>query len=108
MVKVTSTNERFYAVGGIEAGYLLSKKLTSGDEEYDFANNVSDWNLAAHFGVGYRIPIGLPRIFIEIRYTQGLANLTDEAIEHSYIPRVKTSGFKFLTGIEIPLKKETK
>lgn len=36
---------------------------------------------------------------------QGLINLTDEPIEKSYVPRVKTAGFKILFGIEIPLKK---
>jgi hypothetical protein len=108
MLKVTSTNERFYAIGGIETGYLLDKKLTSHDVENEFENNVSEWNVAAHFGLGMRIPVGLPRIFIELRYTQGLVNLTDEPMEKSYIPRVKTSGFKLFAGVEFPLKKTSK
>ncbi|MCK5766145.1 MAG: hypothetical protein KAH26_09170, partial [Bacteroidales bacterium] len=63
---------------------------------------------AAHFGAGIRIPVGLPRLFVELRYSQGLVNLTDEPIEKSYVPRVKTSGFKVLAGIEIPLKRTNK
>lgn len=108
MVKVTAANERFYGIAGVETGYLLSKKLTSDDEEFEFANDVAEWNVAVHFGVGMKIPIGFPRLFIELRYTQGLINLTDDPVEFSYIPRVKTNGFKFLAGIEFPLKKTSK
>jgi len=53
------------------------------------------------------IPLGYPRLFIELRYTQGLINLTDEPVEKSYIPRVKTSGFKVFAGIAFPLNKST-
>ena len=34
--------------------------------------------------------------------------LTDEPVDNSYIPRVKTIGFKALAGIEIPLKRNNK
>ena len=105
LLKVTSTNERFYAICGFEAGYLLDSYISSHDIQNDIKANVAEWNLAMHFGAGIKIPIGLPRLFIELRYTQGLLNLTDEPIEESYIPRVKTNGFKLLAGIEIPLKK---
>ena len=108
MVKVTATNERFYGIAGVETAYLLSKKLSSHDVAYEFENDVSEWNIAVHFGLGFRIPIGLPRLYLELRYTQGLINLTDEPMDFSYIPRVKTNGFKFLAGIEIPLKKTSK
>lgn len=104
-VKVSSTNGKFYALAGIETGMLLDKKLTSNDTEHDFKANIADWNIAMHFGAGIKIPVGFPRLFVELRYTQGLVNLTDEPVEQSYIPRVKTSGFKILAGIEIPLKR---
>jgi len=104
-LKVSSTNGRFYALGGFEAGYLLDSYVTSHDEQLDTDLKVSEFNFAVHFGAGIRIPLGLPRLFIELRYTQGLVNLTDEPVEKSYIPRVKTIGIKILAGIEIPLKK---
>lgn len=104
-LKVTSNNERFYALGGIETGYLLDSYVSSHDVQQETDVKVSEWNVAVHFGAGYRIPIGLPRLYIELRYTQGLIDLTDEPVNESYIPRVKTSGFKLMAGIEIPLKK---
>ncbi len=61
-----------------------------------------------HFGAGYKIPIGYPTLFVELRYSQGLVNLTDEVVQDNMIPRVKTAGIKFLVGVEIPLKKSKK
>jgi len=104
-LKVSSTNGRFYALGGFEAGMLLDHKLTSNGELVENDANILEWNLAVHFGAGIRIPIGYPRLFVELRYSQGVIDLTDEPVERSYIPRVKTSGFKVLAGIEIPLKR---
>ena len=104
-LKVTSNNARFYALGGVETGYLLDSYVSSHDVQQETDIKVSEWNVAVHFGAGFRIPLGLPRLYIELRYTQGLINLTDEPVNESYIPRVKTSGFKILAGIEIPLKK---
>ncbi len=105
LLKVQSTSKRFYALGGIEAGYLLDSYKSSHDVKEEIETDVSEFNIAAHFGAGFRIPIGFSRLFIELRYTQGVINLSDEPISKSTIPRVKTTGFKILTGIEIPLKK---
>jgi hypothetical protein len=108
LLKISSTNGRFYAIGGIETSALLDHSLKSHDQELEEDINVTDWNLAIHFGAGIRIPIGYPRLFIELRYTQGFIDLTDEPVENSYVPRVKTIGFKALAGIEIPLTRNNK
>jgi len=108
LLKISSTNGRFYALGGIEAGYLLSHAVSSHGNDLDADLNIADWNFTIHFGAGIYIPIGFPRLFIELRYSQGLTDLTDESQEISYIPRIKTSGFKLLAGIEIPLKRNDK
>lgn len=107
-LKISSTNERFYALAGIETAMLLNSSVYSHDIEQDVDLSVVEWNLAMHFGAGIRIPIGFPRLIVELRYSQGLVNLTDEPIDKSYIPRVKTSGYKLLVGIEIPLNKSKK
>ena len=108
LLKVTSTNKRFYAIGGFETGLLVDSYVSSNDTKEDIKTDVAKWNVAMHFGAGIKIPVGFPRLFVELRYTQGLINLTDEPIEKSYVPRVKTAGFKILFGIEIPLKKTDK
>lgn len=105
ILKVSTPNERFYAIAGFETAYLLSSYMSSHDVEEDIDANISELNLALHFGAGIHIPVGLPRLFVELRYTQGLVNITDDPVAGNVIPRVKTSGFKVFAGIEIPLKK---
>lgn len=107
-LKVSSTNERWYALAGLEAAALLNSSVKSHDIEQDVDLSLVKWNLAMHFGAGIRIPVGWPRLFVELRYSQGLVNLTDEPVDKSYIPRVKTTGFKLLAGIEIPISKSKK
>jgi hypothetical protein len=108
LLKVSTTNGRFYAIGGFEFALLLNSEMSGNDVKEDITARIADGNIAMHFGAGINIPIGFPRLFVELRYTQGLINLTDEPAESGFIPRVKTAGFKLLAGIEIPLKRKNK
>ena len=105
MLKVASSNKRFYALSGFEAGMLLNHGVTMDEESNELETNIARWNLAMHFGVGIRIPVGFPSLFFELRYAQGLVNLTDDPLSNDIIPRVKSSGFKLMCGIEFPLSK---
>lgn len=104
-IKVNTTNNKYYAIAGIEAAYLLESKLKSNSIEQNISFNISDFNIVMHFGVGIKIPLGFPNLYIEAKYTQGLINITDEPSDKNIIPRVKTNGFTVSTGIEIPLSK---
>jgi len=107
ILKISSKNERFYAIGGIEAGIPLSANaefLTKTDDVRDVKNHISDVNIIMHFGVGYRIPVGKPTLFLEARYLQGLNNAVPaENPEYNFFPRVRTSDVQLLFGIEFPL-----
>lgn len=107
LVKITSTNKKWYALSGIETGYLLNSFIDNGAEKENLNDDILKINVAIIFGAGLRIPLRFGRFFIELRYTQGLINLTDEPLEdtNSAIPRVKTSGMKLFAGYEIPLTK---
>lgn len=105
LLKVISTNQRFYALAGVETAMLLNSSATIGGQKGEIDTEISQWNFAMHFGAGIRIPVGIPRLFVEMRYTQGLVNITNEQVNNSYIPRVKSSGLKIVAGIEIPLRK---
>jgi len=108
LVKVSTANGKFYAIGGLEAAYLLDSYRSSNDIKEDIKVDISDYNIAMHFGAGIHIPVGFPRLFVELRYSQGLVNLTDDPLDNNIIPRVKTTGFKVIAGIEIPLKRTDK
>jgi hypothetical protein len=106
LLKVTSTNQRFYALTGFETGMLLNSSIDVGDQPgQDIDLDIAQVNFAIHFGAGIRIPVGFPSLFVELRYCQGLVNITNEPLNTNVIPRVKTTGFKILMGIEIPLSK---
>ncbi|NOR74632.1 MAG: outer membrane beta-barrel protein [Draconibacterium sp.] len=107
LIKISSKNEHFYAIGGLEAGLPLSATaefIAKLDDKRDVLNHLSDINLVMHFGVGYRIPVGKPTLFIEARYLQGLNNAVPlERPEYNYFPRVRTSDIQLLFGIEFSL-----
>jgi len=106
LFRVSSTNQRFYATGGIESAFLVESYTVSRKKKSDLSETISDINLVAHFGAGVRFPVGSSRIFLELRYTQGLINLTDEPVNTTYIPRVKTTDFRLIAGLELPLIKK--
>lgn len=104
LFKATNSNERFYAIGGIETSILVnSSKTFKGEEATAINKSINSWNFSMNFGLGFRIPIGFSTLFIEARYTQGITNITEDIIVNDFLPRVKSSSIKFLTGIEIPL-----
>lgn len=106
LLKVTSTNQRFYALTGFETGMLLNSSIDVGGQlGQDIDSDIAQVNFAIHFGAGIHIPVGFPSLFVELRYSQGLVNLTNEPLNTNIVPRVKTTGFKILAGIEIPLSK---
>ena len=106
LVKISSLNQRWYAIGGLEPALLLDGSITDNYDNEETLEELAEWNLSVIFGAGVRFPLKFGWIVVELRYAQGLVNLTDEPIERSYIPRVKTTGTRLLVGYEIPLSKK--
>jgi len=104
-LKASTNNKRFYAVGGIETAFYADSKISSKGEELDIDLNPQKIDVSMIFGVGFRIPIGRPVLWLEARYGQGLINVTDRVGVKDYIPRVKSTGYRLLAGIQIPLTK---
>jgi hypothetical protein len=110
LVKVNSLNQRFYALAGVETGFLLDgyAKYTETEEQTSLTDEISQINLSVVFGAGLRIPLKFGRIYLELRYAQSIIDLTDEEVEESYVPRIKTAGTRLNVGYEIPLSKRKK
>ena len=105
-VKIQSKSKRLYFSSGLEFGYGLSLKAANDLEEVDITDELNKWNIAAVFGIGYKIPIKRSGLYFELRYAQGLVNMTKaDPAEDDYIPRVKLSGLKIVTGFQIPISK---
>lgn len=108
MVKISASNPRFYAISGVETGILLNSYQETKAGEKDVDVTLNEVNIAIHFGAGYRISIGRPKLYFELRYAQGFANITNEPLSKDIVPRVKTSGVKLFFGIEVPLSNSKK
>ncbi len=105
-VKIQSKSKRLYFSSGLEFGYGLSLKAANDFEEIDITKELNKWNISAVFGIGYKIPMKRSGLYFELRYAQGLVNMTKtDPAEDDYMPRVKLSGVKIVTGFQIPISK---
>ena len=105
-IKIQSKSKRLYFSSGLEFGYGLSLVADNELEEVDLTDELNKWNISAVFGMGYKIPIKRSSLYFELRYTQGLVNMTkDDPVDEDNIPRVKLSGLKIVTGFQIPISK---
>lgn len=104
MFKVNAGN--FFVGSGVSAQLLSSANLEYESQEKDIKDKFINYDALAFFNIGYKIPIGGPSLFIELRYIQGLINIrSDESDSDTeiYLSNFKTTGLRLSTGIIIPL-----
>lgn len=108
-IKIQSKSKRVYFYSGFGLGYGISLKADNEIEELDLTDEMKKFSLSLDFGFGYKIPIKKSILYLELRYSQGLLNVANPGEDDDdYIPRVKMSGFKFVTGFQIPVTKRNK
>jgi hypothetical protein len=97
--------ERFFVGGGLSFQLLGSANLEYESEEIDVKDKFLNYDLISFFNVGYKIPLGTPTLFIELRYIQGLVNINKESSQNTeeYFSKFKSTGLKLSTGIMFPL-----
>jgi hypothetical protein len=98
--------ERFYVGAGLNFQLLSSANLEYESTDIDMKDKFLDYNIVSFFNVGYKIPIGSPTLFIELRYLQGLVNIYSGEAEYNseiYIANFKSTGLRLSTGIMFPL-----
>ncbi len=104
MFKVNAGN--FFVGSGVSAQLLSSATLEFESEETDVKDKFIKYDALAFFNIGYKIPIGGPTLFIELRYIQGLINIRSDESESDteiYLSNFKSTGLRLSTGIMIPL-----
>jgi len=98
--------ERFYVGAGLNFQVLSSASLEQESTDMDIKDKFRDYNIISFFNVGYKIPLGSPTLFIELRYLQGLVNIYSGDTEYNseiYIANFKSTGLRLSTGIMFPL-----
>ncbi len=98
---------RFYVLAGFELLYTLDfdgKVSTSPIPTSSGIYKVSEYNFFAQFGAGFIIPIGRPFLNFELRYSQGLNDMSTPLIHaNTELPRTKLTNINLHIGFHIPL-----
>ncbi len=101
-----SENGRFFVLAGMQFDYNLSFKgeplkspFSTGD-----VYEVRDYSIYVQFGAGFIVPLGKPYLSFELRYSQGILDLTESLVhQDSFLPRTKLTNISFIVGIQWPL-----
>lgn len=107
-VRFTGTsNIKPYALGGFSLDVMMDAEIqVEGEPAEDITNDVEKVEVSLLFGAGALFPVGRFVLFTELRYVQGLQNLTVPGVDQSD-PRVdvrlKNAGTQLLAGILLPI-----
>ena len=103
-------NDRLYFVTGLETAINLDsdiKNLSDVPDPDDVPSiDFKDVAFNVSFGLGYRIPIKSNFLFVELRYNQGLTNVTEFTNNSNLLSRMKLQGMEWNVGYVIPLGKK--
>lgn len=106
--KIVSKNEKLYFSSGIILAWKIKMLETGGTEEVDISSQFKTMNVSVAFAIGYQIPIGRPKLYFEMRYVQGMLNISETDSQQDLVPRSKIRGVQLSTGILFPLSKSEK
>jgi len=101
-IKVIANNKMTYVTAGISLAIPLSATLQNNrtDMQEDISDSFESYVFIANFGVGIQFSIGQPMLFIELRYSQSLTNLTKIKIKEITLNnKLKSNSIQLQTGI---------
>lgn len=108
-LKLISDNDKWQFFTGPIYNLLLRArgKNIRTNETSDLSSAIKNYNLSAMVGLGYRFHIFHQVITFDMRYTQGLINITDgEQSNNQNLPRIKTTSVESRITWVLPLGKE--
>ncbi len=92
-----SSDTKPYVMAGPTVGFLLSAK----QDETDIKDDVKSIDFGLTFGGGVSLPMGNNTVFVEGRYSFGLADINDDSDPDA--DKFKTKGIQIMAGITFPL-----
>ena len=108
VLKLEAAGGRTYVAGGVDLAFLTSARLTGDGIDEDIESLLHGTDVGALLGFGVVFPVGAPRLTTELRYVQGLVNLSNDsegAALRNLPDRFHTSGWQLTAGIVFPLGK---
>jgi len=108
VVKFAKAGGRTYVAGGVSVDFLTSATLSGGGSDRDVTSTYDSTNLGAVLGFGLVFPAGRTRFTTELRFVQGIANMTTgaaAAAAGALAPRLHSNGLELIVGNLIPVGK---
>jgi hypothetical protein len=108
VVKFATSGGRTYVAGGADLAWLQSARVTGQGLDQDVESRFHGVDVGALIGFGVVFPVGRHSLTTELRYVQGLTNLSDGggAGAVTGLPeRFHSSGLQLTAGILLPIGK---
>ena len=111
LVKIVTKYPNVFVSAGFDFSWRQNafyKQIENSGDKVDISDGFDDVNISALFGVGFLFSVGRPLLQIELRYMQGLLNIsTFEAMnpEEQLPPQFKTKGMQVSVGLVYPLSR---
>lgn len=99
---ILSNNRKWHFVAGLDVQIGVNQMVTlAGEEAKDFSDQVNSVNPVIYFGLGRRIQLASNMMSIDLRFGQGILNLSNNRDDvTSLIPRIKTVVVELLVSYE--------
>jgi len=101
VVKFAKAGGRTYVAGGITVDFLTAATLSGQGSDRDVASAYNSTGFGAVLGFGVVFPAGRTRLTTELRYVQGIANMTTGSAAEAagaLAPRLHSGGWELIVG----------
>jgi hypothetical protein len=118
-LRVRARNERLFVTSVLDFGRVLRATLRSRvpqplgldpgatpETGQDVLENLNPWDVSVGLTVGALIPVGGPKLSVELGWGQSLLNVTKSGflpVDWNLPPRFKFSGFRLSAGVQFDL-----
>ena len=106
LVKFAKAAGRTYVAGGVTVDFLTAAKLSGQGSDRDVKSAYNDTGFGAVLGFGVVFPVGRTRLTTELRFVQGIANMTTGSAAESagaLAPRLHSNGWELIIGDLLPV-----
>jgi hypothetical protein len=107
-MKFAMASGRTYVAGGVTVDFLTAATLSGEGSDQDVTSAYNSTGFGAVLGFGLVFPAGRTRFTTELRYVQGIANMTTgtaAAAAGALAPRLHSTGWELIVGSLLPVGK---
>lgn len=108
VVKFATSGGRTYVAGGADLAWLQSARVTGHGVDEDIESHFQGVDVGALIGFGVVFPVGRRSLTTELRYLQGLTNLSSDSgtgLPSGLPERFHSGGLQLTVGILLPIGK---